>query len=476
MDKIIIGRTSEKSLLNKAFNANESQFLAITGRRRIGKTYLINTFFEKNISFHFSGMLNASFGQQLQNFQYSLSDYFKSEKRTSIPINWLTAFQNLSKCLQKSKKDGKKVIFIDELPWLDTHKSNFIAALDWFWNTWAVNKNVLLIVCGSSTSWIINKVINNKGGLHNRITKRIHLEPFTLHETELFLKHQKVQLSKYQISQLYMSLGGVPHYLKEVNTGESALQAVDRICFQKDGLLVNEFDNLYKALFKNSEIHVKVIFALASKLKGLTRNEILALTKLKDGGSFTVVLNELEWCNFIQLQPAYGRTKKDSLYRLSDEYSLFYIRFMHKQKSINWPLLAQSQKWKSWSGYAFENICFKHILQLKKAIGISNVFSEIASYTYKAKNSDTDGTQIDLLIDRNDGIINVCEAKFYDKPFVVSKEYATKLRNKISVFQDNTKSNKIIFPTIISAFGIQENEHSIGLIQQEIKLEDLFQL
>jgi AAA+ ATPase superfamily predicted ATPase len=175
----------------------------------------------------------------------------------------LTAFQNLSKCLQKSKKDGKKVIFIDELPWLDTHKSNFIAALDWFWNTWAVNKNVLLIVCGSSTSWIINKVINNKGGLHNRITKRIHLEPFTLHETELFLKYQKVQLSKYQISQLYMSLGGVPHYLKEVNTGESALQAVDRICFQKDGLLVNEFDNLYKALFKNSEIHVKVFFALA---------------------------------------------------------------------------------------------------------------------------------------------------------------------------------------------------------------------
>jgi AAA+ ATPase superfamily predicted ATPase len=475
MNKMIIGRNSEKVLLGEAFSSNESEFLAITGRRRIGKTYLINTFFEKNISFHFSGILNASFGQQLQNFQYSLSDYFKSEKQATIPTDWLSAFQNLSKCLQKSKKAGKQVIFIDELPWLDTHKSNFIAALDWFWNTWAVNKNVLLIVCGSSTSWIINKVINNKGGLHNRITKRIHLEPFTLHETEMFLKYQKIQLSKYQITQLYMSLGGVPHYLKEVKTGESALQAVDRICFQKNGLLVNEFDNLYKALFKNSEIHLKVVFALASKLKGLTRNELLTLTKLKDGGSFTTVLNELEWCNFIQLQPAYGRTKKDGLYRLSDEYSLFYIRFIHKQKSINWQLLAQSQKWKSWSGYAFENTCFKHILQLKKALGISNVYSEIASYTQKAIVNDSDGIQIDLLIDRNDGIINMCEAKFYDKPFVISKEFATKLRKKISVFQENTNSKKTIFPTVITSFGLQANEHSIGFIQQEIKLEDLFQ-
>jgi uncharacterized protein len=227
MNKVIIGRNSEKAILNEAFSSNESQFLAITGRRRIGKTYLINTFFDKKISFHFSGMLNASFGQQLQNFQYSLNDYFKTEKGTVIPTNWLMAFQHLSKCLQKSKKKKKQVIFIDELPWLDTHKSNFIAALDWFWNTWAVNKNVLLIVCGSSTSWIINKVINNKGGLHNRITKRIHLEPFTLRETELFLKHKKIKLSKYQITQLYMSLGGVPHYLKEIKTGESASQAVD---------------------------------------------------------------------------------------------------------------------------------------------------------------------------------------------------------------------------------------------------------
>jgi AAA+ ATPase superfamily predicted ATPase len=475
MNKKIIGRISEKASLNEVYSSNESQFLAITGRRRIGKTYLINSFFDKNITFHFSGILNASFGQQLQNFQYSLTSYFKSEKPANIPTNWLSAFQNLSICLQKNKKKGKQIIFIDELPWLDTHKSNFIAALDWFWNSWAVNRNILLIVCGSSTSWIINKVLNNKGGLHNRITKRIHLEPFTLHETELFLKYKKVQLSKYQITQLYMSLGGVPHYLKEVKPGESALQAIDRICFQKDGLLVNEFDNLYKALFKNSELHLKVIFALSSKSRGLTRNEILSLTNLNDGGSFTNVLNELEWCNFIRLQPAYGRTKKDTLYRLSDEYSLFYIRFINKQKTINWTLLGQSQKWKSWSGYAFENICLKHMLQLKKALGISNVFSEITSYTQKAKTDVSDGTQIDLLIDRNDGIINVCEAKFYDKPFVISKEYATKLNKKINVFQENSKSNKTIFPTIITTFGLQANEHSIGFIQQEITLEDLFQ-
>ena len=475
MSNIVIGRLSEKKVLNDAFNSNQSEFLAITGRRRVGKTFLINTHFDKRISFHLSGMLNAGFRQQLQNFQYSLSRFFKTENQSSIPCDWLTAFQYLSNCLEKRKKKVKQVIFIDELPWLDTHRSNFLAALDWFWNSWAVNNNVLLIVCGSSTSWILNKLINNKGGLHNRITKRIHLEPFTLHETALYLKKNKVKLSNYQIIQIYMSLGGVPHYLKEIKPGESALQAVNRICFQKDGLLVNEFDNLYKALFKNSEQHIKVIFALASKLKGLTRNEILAVTKLNDGGGFTTILNELEWCNFITLQPFFGKAKKDSLFRLSDEYSLFYIRFMYKQKTINWQLLAQTQKWKSWSGYAFENCCFKHISQIKNALGISNVYTETSSFICKSESSDKERSQIDLLINRNDGVINICEVKFYDKPFTITKEYAAKLKKKLDSFQTNTKSNKIIFPTLISTYGIQLNQHSIGFIQQEVTLDKLFE-
>jgi len=472
MNKIIIGRTEEIVSLNGAYTSEKSEFLAITGRRRVGKTYLINAHFEKEMTFHFSGILNAPLQQQLQNFNYHLGKYFGELPAVSTPKNWLDAFITLTKYLNKSRKKGKKVIFIDELPWLDTHKSNFVAALDWFWNTWAVDKNVLLIVCGSATSWMIRKIVNNRGGLHNRLTKRIHLQPFTLKETIDFLAYRKVKLSTYQITQLYMAMGGIPHYLNEIQPTESAMQAIDRICFQKNGLLANEFENLYQALFKNADIHLKIVFALAKTLKGLSRNELIAATNLKDGGAISAVLEELSWCNFIHISNGYGKTKKDSLYRLTDEFSLFYLQFMYKKNNIDWLKLSSTSKWKSWAGYAFENVCFKHLSAIKKSLGIDGVFTQF--YSFQSKGSKTnEGTQIDLLIERNDGIIHLCEIKFYETTFAISKDYAQRLEQKIRVFKSETKTTKVIFPTMITSYGTSPNQYYIGLIQQEITLEDL---
>jgi hypothetical protein len=384
----------------------------------------------------------------------------------------MEAFIHLSKQLERSRKKSKKVIFIDELPWLDTHKSNFLSALEWFWNTWAIDKNILLIVCGSATSWMINKIVNNKGGLHNRLTQRIHLLPFTLIETTDFLKYRQIKLSPYQITQLYMAMGGIPHYLNEIKPGESAMQAIDRICFQKDGLLVNEFDNLYRALFKYAEIHLKIVFTLAKKLKGLSRKELIEISKLSDGGAVSEVLEELTWCNFITVTNSFGKTKKDSVYRLTDEFSLFYLKFMHKKNNVNWLQLSNTTQWKSWSGYAFENICFKHLQQIKKSLGISGVFCEF--YAFQARgNKNNTGTQIDLIIDRNDGIINLCEIKFYDKKFSFNKATTQVIQNKIEVFIRETKTRKTIFPTLITSFGTDKNEYTTGFIQQEISLENL---
>jgi uncharacterized protein len=274
MKRVIIGREEEQKNLAEAVAATGADMLAITGRRRVGKTYLVRTFFEDQLHFEFSGILNADNEQQLQSFAFALAKKTGAKTPKEVPGNWMDALQQLATYLDKLKSK-KLIVFFDELPWLDTHKSKFLPAFDWFWNSWAANKNILVIICGSAASWMMSKIINNRGGLHNRVTRRIHLQPFTLTETESYLKHTGVILSRYHILQLYMALGGIPHYLKEIKKGQSATQNINRICFEKNGLLVNEFDNLYNALFANAKQHISVIQALASKQKGLTRSEIL---------------------------------------------------------------------------------------------------------------------------------------------------------------------------------------------------------
>ena len=473
MERIIIGREGEQKSLTETVASTGADMLAVTGRRRVGKTYLIKTFFENKLHFEFSGILNADNEQQLQSFALALTK--QSGKRTvkAAPENWMEAFSQLADYLDSLTKVKKLIVFIDELPWLDTHKSKFLPALDWFWNSWATTKNILVIICGSAASWMASKIINNRGGLHNRVTKRIHLQPFTLAETEAYLRHNGVVLSRYHILQLYMALGGIPHYLKEIKKGQSAAQNINRICFEKNGLLVNEFENLYNALFVNARQHISIIQALAAKQKGLSRSEILASAKLKDGGSFSKLLNELEQSDFIAAYYPFDKVKKETLYRLTDEYSLFYLKFIRNKKNINWLQLSSTPTYKSWSGYTFENICMKHIEKIKTALGIASVYTEQSSFIYKGSAA-LDGTQIDLLIDRKDNVINICEAKFYDKPFTISKAYANELREKMRIFQEKTKTKKSLFLTMISTYGVVKNEHSIGFLQQEITIESLF--
>lgn len=474
MQNIIIGREDEQEMLAEILYRNGADMLAVTGRRRVGKTYLIRTYFAGKISFELSGILNATMQQQLQNFEISMGRFAKRALLKRLPaLNWLEAFQQLSQQLDALKSKQKLIVFIDELPWLDTHRSGFLPAFDWFWNSWAVKRNILVIICGSASSWMTSKIINNRGGLHNRVTKRMHLRPFTLTETESYLKYNGVKLSRYQVLHLYMALGGIPHYLKEIKKGQSATQNINRICFQKNGLLVNEFDNLYNALFTNARQHISIIQAMASKNKGLSRAEILAVTKLADGGTFTKLLLELEQSDFISSYLPFDKIKKETIYRVTDEYSLFYLKFMRSKKNVNWLQLAATPAYKAWSGYAFENICMKHIEKIKQALGIAAVYTETSSIFYKGDAKDK-GAQIDMLIDRQDNVINACEAKFYDQPFTLSKTYADDLRNKLRVFQEKTGTRKTLFLTLITPYGIVQNLHSIGFVQQEVIADNLF--
>ena len=471
----LTGRAEEKEILLNALASPASEMVAVLGRRRVGKTFLIKQVYTQ-LDFEFTGILNAPASEQLENFTHKLVEYGANKKTIMQPAGWLQAFNLLKQLLKAKKTKRKKIIFIDELPWLDTPKARFMEALGYFWNDYAANNNIVIVICGSAASWMIRKVVHNKGGLHNRITKLIELKPFTLQETEQFLKTNKIVLSRYEIAQLYMIMGGIPYYLNEIKKGASVAQNIDRICFQKNGLLNNEFEKLFTSLFNNAENHITIVKALAGKWKGLTRKDIVDITKLTDGGNISKVLEELEMSSFISTTHPFGKTKKDKIFRLADPYSLFYLHFIAAQKKavkgvfLN---ISKMAKWHSWCGYAFENICIAHLDKIINALGIAAIYTETAGYIQKG-NSENQGIQIDLLIDRADRVINICEIKFYDAPFTITKDYAAKLRMAIAKFRTASKTRKSLFLTMITTYGLEKNIYSSELVQNEITLENLF--
>lgn len=474
----VIGRTEEKALIKRVEKSDEPELLAVYGRRRIGKTFLIRNGFSKGLAFEFSGTHNATLHQELERFSIALSNV-SGGIQLAKPDSWIQAFQMLIQYLTPIVKKGRQVVFFDEFPWINTPRSGFLPAFENFWNSWASKeKNLVVVICGSAASWMIKKVINNRGGLHNRVTRRIRLLPFTVAETAEYLKQRKVKLDKYQLLQIYMAMGGIPQYLKEIEPGDSSAQAIDKICFTKDGLLHDEFKNLYYSLFDSAENHIDVIRALANKGKGLTRNEIIETCKLTSGGYTSQLLNELTESGFITPYIPFGKTSKDSIYKLTDEYSLFYIKFIEHSRARGlgtWLMFSAGASWKSWSGIAYESICMKHIDQIKDAIGIKNVYSEVSVWRYQPKSSSEQGAQIDLLIDRTDRCINICEMKFASDAFEITKAYSRELDNKLKIFQAQTKTKKSLFMTMVTTYGVKNSPSYPGLIQQQITMDVLFE-
>ncbi|MBX7225401.1 MAG: ATP-binding protein [Chitinophagales bacterium] len=469
----IIGRDREQAELNRLYQSPTSEFLAVYGRRRVGKTFLIRTFFRQSLTFQLTGLANANLQQQLFNFHTALKEYDKRDQDVPIPENWMEAFQQLKELLIRSKQK-KKVIFIDELPWLDTPRSFFISALEHFWNSWAAGRDdILLIVCGSAASWMINKLINNRGGLHNRITGRMKIQPFTLQETEAFLQAKRVVWDRYQILQLYMVMGGIPYYLNEVQPGKSAIQVIDEVCFSEYGLLRTEYSNLYTSLFKYSAHHQAIVEALGMKAKGLTREEIVSYAKVPNGGGTTKVLQELEESGFIRKYSNMDKVQRDAIFQLSDFYTLFYFRFIKKadNNKVNyWKTTIDKPAHRTWSGYAFEQVCLAHQQQIRKALGIDGI--ECSTYAWRSRTI-TDGAQIDLVMDRRDRVINLFEIKFSIAPFVIDKKYDEALRHKIAAFRYETQTNKSVFLSLLTTYGLKENAYS-GHVQNSLTMDCLF--
>lgn len=470
---MVIGRKEEQKILLSAAQSECSELIAVYGRRRVGKTYLIRETFGYKFTFQHTGLANARTKDQLFSFAISLRDSGYDD--CPIPQSWLEAFSLLSHFL-KDSTDEKKIIFLDELPWMDTPRSNFISAFEHFWNGWAsARKDIVLIICGSATSWIINKVINDHGGLHNRVTQSISLQPFTLKECEMFAQSKGIEMNRHQIAECYMVLGGIPFYWNLLEKGLSLAQNIDKIFFARNGKLANEFNLLYASLFKSPEQYIDVVTVLGRKKVGMTREEIIATLKKSSNGALSKVLDELEYCGFIRKYSGYGKKTKQAIYQLVDNYTLFYFKFIQQNKNNDehfWSASIDSATHRAWSGLAFERLCMAHTQQIKAGLGISGVLSNIYSWR-KEKDENSEGAQIDMLIDRNDQVVNICEMKYSLSEFSIDAEYERNLRNKKSAFIETTKTRKAVHLTMVTTYGIHQNSYS-GIVQSEVTLEDLF--
>ncbi|MCR5790579.1 MAG: ATP-binding protein [Lachnospiraceae bacterium] len=471
---MIIGRNKELKVFENAVKDNKSHFIAVYGRRRVGKTFLIREAFGHRFTFQHAGLSEGDLKEQVFAFETSIAD--SGGKANEKTANFLQAFEDLKE-LVRSSGEKKKVIFIDELSWMDTRNGDLLTALEHFWNGWASARNdIVLIVCASATSWMLSKVIHNKGGLYNRLTDEIHLRQFKLAECEEFVRSKKIALNRDQILQYYMVFGGVPYYWEFVEKGFSVPQIIDRMFFEEDAPLRDEYKYLYSSVFKNPDVYLKIINALAKKKAGMTREEIAGIKGISNSGDLTMKLDELQSCGFVRKYNAFGMKKKGALYQLVDFFTLFYYEFLDNEPSddhyftnqINTPAI------NTWKGLAFERVCMEHLNQIKMKLGISGVQTEANSwYCRPDPDKGLFGSQIDLIIVRADRIINLCEMKYSDTEYMMSKQDDDKLKKRINDLVVGTGTKNAIFPTLVTNHGLVDNSYS-DRIQAVVTADDLF--
>lgn len=483
MENSIVGRKKEIMELKKYLSSEQSEFIAVYGRRRVGKTFLIKELLEGQFTFRMTGKENARLGEQLLNFSYAMSDFLGDDH---VPQNWTEAFRMLSKNIERLG-EGTKIIFIDELPWLDTQKSKFLGALEYFWNNWAYyRKDIKLIVCGSATSWMLNKLINSRGGLHNRVTHKMLISPFCLEEVEQYFQSRGFNYERPEMIDCYMAVGGVAYYLSLFDKDKSVAENINSLCFTNGGELADEFYRLYKSLFKKAENHIAVINALSSARKGMTRLELINKTKLLNNGNFTTLLKELETCEFIRSYYPFGKEKKNKMFQLTDQFSLFYLYFMKDKSNVGknyWLQKIGTPEYAAWSGYSFETVCLHHIEQIVNALGISGTFYSPCSWSYRPSeailnDADADedlksGGQIDLLIDRNDKTISVCEMKYASGEYEITKAYANHVEQRLRTFRKVTSTKKSFSIVYVTPFGLYNNMYA-RKVNKQITADDLF--
>ena len=474
----LIGRRHEQDLIREYYDSPKAELVAVYGRRRVGKTFLIKQCFDETFDFYFTGSFETPRSTQLTLFKKELERY--SGRKQRKPKDWYEAFDALREYISSLHKE-RVVVFLDELPWMDTPKSGFLSAFSYFWNSWASSVSGLkLFVCGSATTWMLSKFIGDKGGMHGRVNRQIYLRPFTLYETLQFLKSKGVDWEMYQVTEAYMTMGGIPYYIDMLEGNLSLNENIDHLFFQEGAALRTEYDFIFRSLFRNSKVYRSVVELLANSSVGMSRQDIQEAMKMEDGGFLTEVLDNLCKCDFLRQYAAFGNKDRGQMYQLIDLFSLFHLQFVSKfsgQDSHFWSNMQDNPRRTTWQGYAFEQVCLHQIPQIKQKLGISGVLSEVCSWSCKAF-TDRDGTQhkgtqIDLIIDRRDETINLCECKFSTDAYAISQDYAERLNSRKETFRAVTGTRKSLHTTMITTYGLKRNKYS-DTVQREVTMDDLF--
>ena len=473
---MFVARQKEQELLRATLDADSSQFIAIYGRRRVGKTLLVREAFGYSFVFQHAGLAKGDMSEQISAFSDSLKD--AGLRGFKEPSSWLEAFSLLKELIRQSG-DARKVVFVDELSWMDTPVSGMLTALEHFWNGWAsARRDVVLVVCASATSWMLDNVIHNKGGLYNRLTRQIHLQPFTLGECEQFAEAKGLALSRHQLIEAYMALGGVAYYWDQLEHGLSLPQCVDALFYAKGAPLAREYDYLFASLFRYPEAYVAIVEALARRGRGMTRDEVALAAGLANSGTLTKRLSELESCGFIRRYRSYGKKAKGSLYQLIDNFTLFHHKFLANGTGSGderyWSNLTSTPAKNAWCGIAFERVCLEHVVQIKAALGVAGVQANVCAWSCKRDEElGIHGSRIDLLIDRRDQVINVCEMKYSADDYAPTRADDEAMRHKLSDFRTLAGTRSALHPTLVTPYGLQRNLHA-GTFQAVVTGDDLF--
>lgn len=485
-NNFVIGRAKEKAELKTVLESKKSEFLGIYGRRRIGKTFLIREYFKnmKGVQFlSFQGQKDVDTKTQIDTFYHELEKQFKINYQLKRARDWQGAFHDFDKFIEKHTLENKKdviVLFLDELPWFCNSKAGFLPALDYYWNQrWSANAKMKLIVCGSAASWMIKNVVNAKGGLHNRLTKKMYIAPFQFVEVKEFSKTNKLNFTDTQLLQIYMVLGGVPFYWSLLKKTTPISKQIDDLLFGKNAILKNELQNIFRSLFDNSELHLRIVKILSAAKSGIERNTLLNKCQIKSGGQASQYLDNLIHSGFIESFHLFGNKKKLTLFRLIDSFSYFDSYWSKQSLGLVafWQNKIQTPKLNTWAGYAFENFCLQHINQIIKALEIDRQVEAIHSWHSIDQNKKGDieekGAQIDLIIERMDGVLHVIEIKYSQNEFVLKKEDAKNILNKVDRFKEKTQYRGQIKINLVTPIGLKKGLWNDEVFDKTITLKDL---
>lgn len=470
----IIGREKEMRKLQALANSPRAEFLALYGRRRVGKTFLVNQVFDGQFAFKMTGVIEGSLKDQFTAFADAM-DIFGYEMPKQ-PTDWMSAFIMLKKALKKACSPDKRcVVFIDELPALDTDNSNVASALGYFWNEWAsLQDNMVLIICGSATSWMITHVIDSKGGLHDRLTYEMPIHPFSLKEVEEYLEVHQFVWNRQMTLQLYMVFGGIPYYLSLLDKGESMVQNVDRLFFSHDTIMRREFRRLFNTLYKSPNKYIDIIKALGKSGRGMTREQLASELKCANNGHLGNKLDDLVHCDLIRKNIVREKAlkRKDAIYQLCDFFCAFFLTFIDRAEVETgyWKNHVNTPEINSWMGIAYERICMAHIQQIKHALRIDGISS--LCYSWRSKET-IPASQIDIVIERADKIVNICEVKYSQDEYEMNKEEYEKINRRKNSFVKETGLRHIPWLTLITTEGMAKGKYS-EMFQSQVTLDDLF--